>query len=305
MKKDKASGGIAANPKPSMDLEQLRESTLAALRQEIQHQRQSAALQRDERRRQGDEAFQLLQDCGVERQRLDRLEAQEQEQLNRYLDGIRPGLVESPPRPRRAESDEAPHAALLAELGPTLTPVKSDVLTQLRSTSEAEFTTLSRRDLKASMSGSGWGCWVEENPAYPDTMAYWWYSYTPSTTRSYNFWVSAPYAGFYVIRADDSWYNCKYAKSYAFYEVDVYQHYWRGADRRTVIDRRDDNINQSGQVAGAIYWFFSQPLLANIPVTVRVTATLDVYAQGGGSYAELNFADGADHYLDPPAVIIY
>lgn len=283
----------------------LRQKTLEELRQDIQHKNRVFSLQLNERLQRDQEARRFLQECGLDLQRLDQAEKQEEQLLDQFLQQTRPPLLK---RPRKQEAPIRTQQAkkqLVSEMGQPLTLAGTDVVTNLRTGSEPTFTPQIARNIKNTMSGSGWGCGVKENPNYPDTMAYWWYTYTPSQSRVHNFWVSTPYAGFYVIRANDRWYNCKYSKTYAFYEVDVYQFSWRGADRRTVVDRRSGNINETGRLEGALYWSFTHPLEGGAPVTVRITATLDVYAQGSGDYGELNFADGTDNYLDEPVVSIY
>lgn len=283
----------------------LRQQTLQDLRQELQHKNRRFALQRDARLRREKERMQFLADSGVSLRRIEEEERRDAQELEEILAKDRTQVIDpAPHRPAEIRSRED-REFLISQMGNPVELAGMDVLTGLRTGAEPEFSATYQRDLKSTMSGSGWGCGVKENPDYPDTMAYWWHVFTPAQARTFTFYISAPYSGFYVTRADDSWYNCKYVKTYCFYDMDVYQLSWRGMERRTVLDRRGSNVNDTGRMQGTTVWSFNHALQAGIPVTVRVRITLDIYAQGGGSYGELNFADGSANYLESPEVYIY
>ena len=298
----------ASAPKLSADIQddfqRLRQQTFADLRHDLRHQNHLLSLQLQERQRQTEEARRLLQQGGLDLRRLDTMDAEKERLLNRFLEQARPELLTPSPRQKGHRQAQEVRARVAQHIGQQATLLGTDLITGSPSELEPAFTTQVARDLKAIQSGSGWGCGTVENPNYPDPTVYWWYMWTPSQSGAHQFWVSAPYSGFYIARADDSWYNCKYIKVYAFYEVDVYQFYWRGADRRPVVDQRGANINRTGQVAGSLQWSFSHPLESGAPVWVQIRATLDVSAKGSGSYGELNFSDG-DGTLGEPTVSIY
>jgi hypothetical protein len=71
-----------------------------------------------------------------------------------------------------------------------------------------------------------------------------------------------------------------------------------------MIDRHGKNIQDSLLVEGRTSFGFEEALNGGDEIIVRVTVTLDTYAQGGGSYAELNFSDGEANLLEAPLVII-
>jgi hypothetical protein len=267
---------------------ELRRSTLAERERELEHNRYVFSLQLEERRRQAEQARQLLVQSGIELEQLERLDAEQDIEghlQERFANG-----------PRYRHMGEAP------------TLLGADLATYANAADEPTFVWLYEAgsiDLDTNQQGGEWSClFLEENPDYVDPTADWWYTWTPPEDGVYSFWAIAPYSGFYIIRANDAWYNCKYAKAHAFVEVDVHQYFWRGPDRRTIVDKRGSNIQETGLASGALQWFFNEPLNADDEVTVRVTTTLDVFAKGTGDYAELNFSEGEGNYLGTPGVFI-
>jgi hypothetical protein len=287
--------------------QRVRQQALSEIREDLRQKNAVFHLQLEDRQRQDEESRRLLRESGLDLENLEKLDTQEERLLDRFLQEVRPPLA-SRPRVQEAHLQAlATQAAVLPYMGQHATLLGADLATNLRHDAEPVFVWLyGAGDVKLAntMTGSGWGCFVSENPDYPDAMTVWWYVWTPPQDGAYRFWVVAPYSGFRVIRANDSWYNCKYAKAYAFYEVDVYQFFWRGADLQTMIDRRGSNINEAGPVSGSLHWNFSHPLGSNHPVIIEIRLTLDVYAQGSGAHAELNFSDGEGNSLGSPVVFI-
>lgn len=305
----------AASPGPpgrlsrSVDtFEALHRDTLARVLRDAENSRR--VFRRSEKARAGraEADRQLLARAGLDLGELDELETREEELLHRFLESVRPDL-EGRRRDRDGElRSRAEEATLFSGYGHRATLLGADVITNLHDGEDASVVWLHDadqvRDLSDESTGSGWGCLVRENPAYPDAAAQWWYQWVPPADGSWWFWIVAAYSGFRVVRANDSWHNCKYAKAFFYYDVDVHQYAWRGPDHRTIIDRRGGNIDDAGEVSGAVHWTFPHRVKAGDQVTIKITATLDVYAQGGGSYAELNFGTGQANLLKAPVVVI-
>jgi hypothetical protein len=221
-------------------------------------------------------------DCGLDLKRLDGLEAEEDRLLADFLRQVRPPLadwqhdLEAHLRARTTQAARYPH------MGQQATLLGADISTNMRDGSGATFVWLydaeEIRSLSDVLQGSGWGRLVKENPAYPNTTAQWWYLWTPPEDGTYWFWVIATYSGFRAVRANDKWYNRKYAKAHFYYDVDVHQYFWHGPDYQTVMDKRGSNITDAGEVSGSIHWLFGHRLKGGDEVTVKVTATLDVYS---------------------------
>jgi hypothetical protein len=91
-------------------------------------------------------------------------------------------------------------------------------------------------------SGGGWGCagsgvgeiqsWVE--------FGFWFY---PTVSKFYSIQPLFRYRGFYIVQADDGFWDCKYARTVVSAWVNVHQYNWKGWNAINVLDRGDDNIN--------------------------------------------------------------
>jgi len=305
------------NPRPSPSrspaemskaFQRLRQETLAQIRRDDAHQKRIFALQLKERQAQAEHARQLLAQAGLDVKHLDDLEAEEDKRLAEFLQIVRPPLISPPRNFENHLQARTAQATLHQHVGQAATLLGADVCRDHRADGEPTFVWLydddNVKDVLDKLKGSGWGCFVKENPDYPNSTATWWYMWTPPEDGLYAFWAIVPYSGFYVIRANDSWYNCKYAKAHAFADLDIHQYFWRESRRRSLVDKRGSNIDATSLASGSVHFNFTEPLNAGDEITVRVTVTLDVYAQGSGSYAELNFSEGEANFLGVPGVFI-
>jgi hypothetical protein len=286
----------------------LREETIAEEKRDFERNKYLDSLQLKEREQQAEEAFQLLLRCGIDQKELDQLEATEDRLQEAFLQQVRPPLVERQQVLEAHLQDRFARSALYQYAGSAPTLLGADLSRPASADGEPTYVWLydaeKIKDLTSTMENSGWGCFLKENPDYPDPNAKWWYTWTPPEDGLYSFWVIAAYSGFFIIRANDKWYNCKYAKAHAFVDVNVHQYFWRGRHERTIVDRRGSNIQDSSLVSGSVHFLFNESLNGGDEMKIRITITLDTYARGSGSYAELNFSDGEANFLRAPAVFI-
>ena len=283
----------------------LRDEVLDEARRD--HERRVANFERAAADRQAAaaDARQLLLSSGIDRAALSDFEVAEGRRLDAFLREARPGLAD-------AQRDVGEHVEARVAATPTMDVVGNTatlVGAEVQRADEGTPTWVwlydadKVDDLTSVQSGDGWGCFVEENPDFPDPEVAWWYHWRPPANGTYSFYAFLRYSGFFIIRANDSWHNCKYAKAHAFARIQVYQDFWRQPHERTIVDRRGSTIDDISQVSGSVNWSFPEPLVAQNDLWIRITATLDTYAQGGGSHAELNFAAGI-HELGPPGVFV-
>jgi hypothetical protein len=121
----------------------------------------------------------------------------------------------------------------------------------------------------------------------------------------YRFSVSAFYSGFGMINSTDTLWNCKYAKVSAWSRANVHQLFsWLGDHGQRIVERYGEFTYQAFPIGELVSFGFYEALEADFEITVRIRVTLAAEAEGGGSYAELNFADGQANYLGPPLVRI-
>ena len=106
--------------------------------------------------------------------------------------------------------------------------------------------------------------------------------------------------GFYVLRSDDSWYNCRNAKVKLTMSMNAHQYVDIGKKSfPPLIDRDEDNVEEVTTYDRTNFFDYTTVLKAGDPVIVTVSGTLDANARGGGAYAELNFEAGTANYIGP------
>jgi hypothetical protein len=151
--------------------------------------------------------------------------------------------------------------------------------------------------------GGGWGCTggVGSNQQWAE----WGFWYKPPTSRFYSIRPYFQYRGFYIVRANDKWYNCKKAQVLVSAWTNVHQYNWKGWNHVNVLNVRDDNINVNRRFDTNRYTYNSYLLGAGDWAFIRCTIGLYVRAQGSGSYAENNFSTGAANKLCVPHVHVY
>ena len=106
--------------------------------------------------------------------------------------------------------------------------------------------------------------------------------------------------GFYVLRSDDSWYNCRSAQVQLKARMNVRQYVdfgWK--DFPLLIDREEDNAEEVTTYDRTGFFDYTAVLKAGDPVVVTFKGIVDASARGGGAYAELNFEAGTANYIEP------
>src|SRR5574341_2622299 len=158
----------------------------------------------------------------------------------------------------------------------------------------------SKVKIKARNRGQGWGCY-DFGPTYGPSRASatFWFAFIPDRTARWNLLALVNWDGFYNLTANDDWRDCKHAEASVDAEMDVFQYYWNGTRRFSVLNLGADNINEARLIDEAGNFDYHAGLRAGDLAFVKVTISLTVYAQGGGSYSEVNFSDGTANFLEP------
>jgi hypothetical protein len=153
----------------------------------------------------------------------------------------------------------------------------------------------------ASGAGSGlFGTGAASFTVYVD----WWFTFTTDTSRFYSHNIYVPFNGFYIVRSDDGFWDSKEAHVRIDLSAQGYQYNWKPSSSTNVLDIDSQNINVNDRFDGWRTMYYSDLLGGGDAAYVRVTSSFYVYARGGGSYAELNFSDGAANYIGVPWVYI-
>jgi len=155
--------------------------------------------------------------------------------------------------------------------------------------------------LNANGAGSGlFGSGAGSYTMYMD----WWFVYRPGVSRNYSHRVSVPFHGFYIIKADDGFWDSKEAKVGINLSTVGYQYNYKQTATTNVFSMGNDNINVNDRFDGWRTMYYSTLFGGGDQAYVRVTASFNVYARGGGSTARLNFGDGAANYLGMPSIYV-
>ena len=137
------------------------------------------------------------------------------------------------------------------------------------------------------------------NPAITNPVAVVEYSFIPNATGTWSFMSGLEFHGFYRVFADDSWWNSREARVQLDVSITAGQYFVGAGNKQTVLKIENDNINTYGFYDNVVYLDYSFPLRAGDPASVYLTISLEAYAHGDDSYAELNFADGFANFIRP------
>ncbi len=152
-------------------------------------------------------------------------------------------------------------------------------------------------DAYAWAKGGGWGC--TGGSASRRVCVDWWYSFRPKSTRWYGAVPRIAYSGFFIVKANDKWYNCKYAQAKLDIGVNAYQYNWKGWSWWNVLNVADDNISVNRRFDTIRRVNYPVLLRANDRAWIRARTCLYVYAKGGGSYSKLDFSVGSNRICAP------
>ena len=145
--------------------------------------------------------------------------------------------------------------------------------------------------------GGGWGC--VGGRASRQVCVDWWYRFIPKQTKWYGAVPRIVYSGFYIVKANDKWYNCKYAQAKIDIGVNAHQYNWKGWSWWNVLNVADDNISVNRRFDTTRRVNYPVLLRAKDTAWIRARTCLYVYAKGGGSYSELNFSAGSNQICAP------
>jgi hypothetical protein len=153
----------------------------------------------------------------------------------------------------------------------------------------------------ASGSGSGiFGTGAGSFTVYLD----WWFTFRADASAYYNHTIYVPFNGFYIVRADDGFWDSKEAKVRIDLSARGYQYNWKAGSSTNVLDISSQNINVNDRFDGWRTAYYADLLGGGDSAYLLVSASFYVYARGGGSYAELNFSAGDANYIGVPWVYV-
>ncbi len=264
--------------------------------------------------------LELLQQAGVNVKNLEQslakdLRSQTKERRE-FLDELKPAAVSRPSKSTADAKDAAIRSATLAAAGHlVLSPFASSIFVG----DAGAIANAPPGDSGTGAINSGWV--FPENPANirlttsshndvacfvavagpPDPEFAVNFTFVPATTATYDMTAILAFHGFYVLRSDDSWWNCRHAEVKLSVQMNVNQYVdigWQSFP--ALIDRNESNDEEVATYDRTQFFDYTPVVLkAGDPVVVTVKGTLHAFARGGGAFAELNFNDGTANYIQP------
>jgi hypothetical protein len=136
------------------------------------------------------------------------------------------------------------------------------------------------------------------SPPPPEFLVH--FGFVPATTATYEMTAVFAFHGFYILRSDDSWWNCRSAFVKLTIAMNVNQYAdvgWKNFP--ALIDRNEQNVEEFTLYDRTHFFDYTAVLKAGDPVVISVKGVLDALGIGGGTYAELNFEAGTANYIEP------
>jgi hypothetical protein len=126
-----------------------------------------------------------------------------------------------------------------------------------------------------------------------------WYTFVPPSTGTYQIRPTLDFHGFYMLKADDKWWNSKHAEVELHLLIDVYQYNWIGKQKYMVVDERKTNGKKNERVDETHSFSHYADLASGDIAVILVRLKMEARAKGNGSYAEINFELGSANYIRP------
>ncbi len=151
--------------------------------------------------------------------------------------------------------------------------------------------------------GGGWGCTggVGSINSYVE----WGFWFRPSVTRFYSVRPFFQFRGYYIVKANDKWYNCKFARAIVSAQTNCHQYNWKGWNSVDVMNEGGGNINVNKRFDANRYTYNSYLLAGGDWAYIRPRVKLYAYGKGSGSSAYNNYSTGAANKVCVPYVLVY
>ncbi len=251
-----------------------------------------------------------LEAMGVNIAKLDALDQDENEIINGELETAIAKMDELSQVPVDLDSGLDISSALLPADAFRLTPSWSavfsdddqqDGLISTLSTASANY--LGCRNIWNSATGAGWGCigGVGSITSHAE-FGFW---FRPSVTKFYSVHPLFRFRGYYILRANDEWHNCKHARTLITMETNCYQYNWKGWNSVTALNEQGGNINRNRRLDRDMHTSNSYLLAGGDWAFIRARVKLYARAQGGGSHVRNDFSTGSANRLCVPHIDVF
>lgn len=267
---------------------------------------------RDRRRRE------FMASIGIDLKKLDAAAEEEnrmqEAELKAFLREFRPKVTDRHPVAAAVSKDAAIRRELLAETGHMVLPVFSS---SIMTGDKGVFADIDGLEWTAGAIDSGWVfpddpskirikdfrhyanalCWDNRWDPFPEFAVH--FGFVPATTATYEMTAVMAFHGFYMLRCEDNWWNCRDSEVRLTVQMNAHQYTDIGWHDFPLVHVEKDNADEVTSYDRTHFLDYTTGLRAGDPVVVTVKGVVEASAHGGGAYAELNFADGTANYIEP------
>jgi hypothetical protein len=303
--------GMPSSIEVDLRFRRLQKEIIHAYEEELKRDKERRARWVQPRQKRNEPVREILRAAQIDVERLDRFLKEDEATLEDFLREQRPPFVERSPG---HQAEDAKKLARLTGLPISNRTAATVYAATLLASDQANLEGNSGQrgnpwilpfnpgqvKIKARNWGQGWGCY-DFGPTYGPSRvsATFWFVFTPDRTAMWNLLALINLHGFYILTAHDDWWDCKHAMAHVEATMDVFQYFWHGTKRFGLLDFGADNINEARLFDEAGNFDYQAGLRAGDLAFVNVTISMNVYAQGGGSYSEVNFSDGTANFIEP------
>jgi len=248
-----------------------------------------------------------LEEFGVNVTKIDAFEREQNEISAKELEASIAQMDALSQEPVILDNDLDISSALLPPDTLRLEPSWSQIFTDndqrdglINASSTASQNFLGCKNLWNAASGGGGGCIGGVGSI--TTHAEFGFWFRPSVTKYYAVRPLFKFRGYYILKANDRWYNCKHAQSVISVDTNCYQYNWKGWNSVNVLNRHGHNTNLNKRFDVNRHTSNSFLLAGGDWAYIRARIKLYARAQGGSSYVKNDFSTGTANYLCVPHV---
>jgi hypothetical protein len=241
--------------------------------------------------------LEYLRSAGIDLKKVESEQEEDARELKSYLEQKRPPLISRPKQASHVQIPPVRAGQVVPVYGVFLPPPAPPDPSDVPPTNTSQIKIKSVQD----GTGSGWAYPPGAPPKHADVV----YVFTPQQDASYTFTATLAFSGFYILKADDSWYNRKFATVSCNVWLDAFQYIDRGSKPfPDVLNKEGDNINTFENWDHFELFTDTQDFREGEPVVVTVTIEVEAQGCGAGSHGEVNFEDGDANFIQPLDLVV-
>jgi len=256
----------------------------------------------------------ILRDSGIDLKRLINLEKDNTYRVKKDIEKVRPQLIERQSGKIANFKKNSLHSTITSQMGAALVSpyaiiglVPDEKFDEDVSNEIIHSIIFDHSQINESCHYEGYGSGISGivGPTYKSKKILLHYHFVPNQTKLWHFHSIIDFHGFYILYANDYWFNSKEAGVEIIVNMDVFQYFWHGKLKIVDLLEGGDNINCRRFYDRHRQYLYPVHLKAGDSTWICIEIILVTGARGDGSYAEINFKNGNAHYIQPCAVFVY